>query len=88
MSHGKWVSEAWHAISDDELRSAMRKAIFPNGLKLSRFKDVDFSEQHAANAKPGSDCDSDHSSGTNSNSELLSSDDSSSCSNCGEDDEV
>ena len=26
---GKWVSEAWHAISDDESRSAMRKAIFP-----------------------------------------------------------
>ena len=32
---GKWVSEAWHAISDDELRSTMRKAIFPNGLKFA-----------------------------------------------------
>ena len=31
----KWVSEAWHAISDDELHSPMRKAIFPNGLKFA-----------------------------------------------------
>ena len=39
---GKWVSEVWHAISDDELRSAMRKPIFPDGLKLSQLEDVDF----------------------------------------------
>ena len=30
----------------------MRKAIFPNGLKLSQLEDVDFPEHHAANAKP------------------------------------
>ena len=43
---------------------------------------------HLANAKPnfGSDCD--HDSGTDSQSELLTSDDSSSCSDSGEDDEV
>ena len=37
---GKWVSEAWHAISDDELRFAMRKVISPHGLKLSQLEDV------------------------------------------------
>ena len=66
----------------------MRKAIFPNGLKLSELEDVDFPEHHAANAKPDSDSDSDHSSGTDSDSELLTLDDSSSCSDSGEDDEL
>ena len=85
---GKWVDKAWQAISDDELHSAMRKAIFPNGPKLSQLEDVDFPEHHAANAKPDSDSDSDDDSGTNSDSELLTSDDSLSCSDFGEDDEV
>ena len=71
---GKWVSEAWNAISDDELRSAMRKAIFPNGMKLSQLED--FLEHHPANAKPDCDSDSSHDSGTDSDSEILTSDDS------------
>ena len=85
---GRWVSEAWNAISDDELRSAMRKAIFPNGMKLSQLDDADFPEHHLANAKPDSDSDSSHDSDTDSDSELLTSDDSSSCSDSEEDDEV
>ena len=52
---GMWVSEAWHAISDDELRSAIRKAIFPNAMKLSQLEDLDIPEHHPANAKPDSD---------------------------------
>ena len=42
----------------------MRKAILPNGLKFSQLEDVDFREHHAANAKPDSNSDSDHDSGT------------------------
>ena len=64
------------------------KAIFPNGLKVSQLEDVDFPEHHAANAKPDADSDSDHDSGTDFDSELFISDDLSSCSNSGEDDEV
>ena len=66
----------------------MRKAIFPNGLKLSQLEDVDFPEHHAADAKPDSDSQFDHDSGTDFDSELLTSDDSSSCSYSGKDDEV
>ena len=72
----------------DELRSAMRKAIFPNGLKLSQLEDVDFPEHHTANVKADSDSDSDHDSGIDSDSELPTSDDSSPCSDAREDDEV
>ena len=71
--------------SDDELRCALRKAIFPNDLKLSQLEDVDFPEHHAANARLDSDFNADHDSGTDSDSELLTSDDSSSSR---EDDEV
>ena len=39
---GKWVSEAWHANLDGQLCSAMPKATFPNGVKLSQLEDVWF----------------------------------------------
>ena len=81
----KWVSEAWHSMSDDELLSTMRKSIFPNGLELSQLEDIHFQEHHLAHAKPDSDSDFDHDSGTAPDCELLTSDDSSSCSNSGED---
>ena len=41
--------EAWHANSEDKLPSAMRKAIFPNGLQLSQL-DADFLEERPADA--------------------------------------
>ena len=59
---GSWVH------SDDELRSAMQKAIFPNGPKLGQSKDFDSREHHEANAEPESDSGSDHDSGTYSDS--------------------
>ena len=85
-STGEHVPATIVGPSTHELCSIMRKAIFPNGLKLSQLGDVDFLEHRAANAKPDSDSDSDHSGGTDSDSDLLTSDDSSSCS--GENDEV
>ena len=45
-----WVCEAWYAISDDDLSSAMRKMCLPNGLKLSPLGDADFPEELPANA--------------------------------------
>ena len=35
---GKWVSERRRAISDNALHSSMRKAIFPNVLKLGQWR--------------------------------------------------
>ena len=91
LSHaqfGKWVGEAWAAISDDELLNAMRKALFPNGMKLSQLEDTDFPEAHPANAKPDFDSDDDLGSDSDFDCEVLTSEDSSSASDSGEDDGV
>ena len=47
------------------------KLFSANGLKLSQLEDVDFSEHHAANAKPDPDCDFEHDSGTVADSLLV-----------------
>ena len=47
----KWAKEAWDSISDDKLRLAMQKAMFPNGLKLKDLEDVGyFDEKHPIDA--------------------------------------
>ena len=62
----------------------MRKALFPNSMKLSQLEDTNFPEAHPANAKPDSDFDDDLGTDSDSDCELLTSEDSSSASDSGE----